>query len=373
MIHEASLHFRRRAALCLALALLAGAGSVLAADLCATGGLGKGRGWVAGVDGDSTSPDPDPVGGMGGTGIVADARRSIGTVIGTVTRFGSICVNGIEIEFNDGVPITVRGERATAAAIGLGQVVRVATDLKTGHPVARSIATEDAVSGPVTTRDTASQTFAVMGRAVRMGRDSMVALSGPIVPDIGTHVTVSGIAQPDGTVVASRLEYRDPQTDVHVTGLVRDFDGEYIDVDGVMVHLPDGDDGRRYAAGAEVSVSGKWQNDELQAVAVTRDPMTPGPGPESGWVSLEGFYVRCEGDSSSHAVSGIPVTTTASVTPGQWVGRRVVVLGTWRQDATLEIVGIGTSSLDESGEGAPAPALQTGLCRPPSSQRAGDQ
>ncbi|MBK8019765.1 MAG: hypothetical protein IPK20_25800 [Betaproteobacteria bacterium] len=373
MIHEASLHFRRRAALCLALALLAGAGSVLAADLCATGGLGKGRGWVAGVDGDSTSPDPDPVGGMGGTGIVADARRSIGTVIGTVTRFGSICVNGIEIEFNDGVPITVRGERATAAAIGLGQVVRVATDLKTGHPVARSIATEDAVSGPVTTRDTASQTFAVMGRTVRMGRDSMVALSGPVVPDIGTHVTVSGIAQPDGTVVASRLEYRDPRTDVHVTGLGSRFRWRVHRRGRRDGASSDGDDGRRYAAGAEVSVSGRWQDDELRAITVTRDPLTPGPGPESGWVSLEGFYVRCEGDSSSHAVSGIPVTAAASMTPGQWVGRRVVVLGTWRQDATLEIVGIGTSSLDESGEGAPAPALQTGLCRPPSSQRAGDQ
>jgi hypothetical protein len=338
--------------------------SVAAADVCAMGGLGKGRGWVAGAASGAASAEPDPIGGMGGTGIMARGPEALGLVIGTITRFGSICVNGIEIALDDTVPVTAQGQPVAAGAIALGQVVRVLTDLQGGRARARTIDVVSAVSGPVTARDAAAQTFDVMGRTVHMGQDSIVALAGLTVPDVGTQVTVSGMGRPDGAVVASRLADKEAGSRAQVAGLVRDLDGDYLDVDGVTVRLPRGEQAGRYAVGDEVAVAGQWLDGALHAELVARHPLLRPAAGAPEWVSLEGFYARCDESPDRFAVGGTPVSMPPALSGERWLGQRVVVLGVPGEDAVLEVAGIGVSSLaahDVSG----SPVPLTGPCRRP--------
>src|SRR5713101_2423448 len=69
------------------------AGTAFAARGCSSdGGIGgTGRPAVTGQE-QQTRPNPTPAGGMGGTGINAAAG-----VVGVVTGFASICVNGSEV------------------------------------------------------------------------------------------------------------------------------------------------------------------------------------------------------------------------------------------------------------------------------------
>src|SRR3954463_13603997 len=63
--------------------------------------------------------------GLGGTGVVARAQdRGLGGtgIIGIVTGFGSICVNGFEVEVDRTSAVTVEGLAARRADVRLGQL-----------------------------------------------------------------------------------------------------------------------------------------------------------------------------------------------------------------------------------------------------------
>jgi len=140
--------------------------------------------------------DPEREGGVTGTGIV-----------GTITRLGSIVVNGLRVTFADDMSLE------NPVAIALAQ------DLRPGHTVAAqvvpdgddwqalSIAQVLPVVGPVSDVDQAG--FWVLG--TRVFADQGTAVSQ------GDWVAVSGLWQLD-TIVASRVDRIEPQPFASVTG-----------------------------------------------------------------------------------------------------------------------------------------------------------
>src|ERR1700722_6771735 len=93
--------------------------------------------------------------GIGGTGAPAPgpliSDRGIGGtgIVGVITGFGSVFVNGLEVAYTPGTPITVDGVSETDAAPRVGQLgTIVATDDNGLHAV--SIDLRHEVSGPVT-------------------------------------------------------------------------------------------------------------------------------------------------------------------------------------------------------------------------------
>ena len=66
--------------------------------------------------------------GIGGSGISTGDRGLGGSgmragIIGVVTGFASLCVNGYEVELDEASVVTIEGHPATAADIHLGQLV----------------------------------------------------------------------------------------------------------------------------------------------------------------------------------------------------------------------------------------------------------
>ena len=126
--------------------------------------------------------------GIGGTGVV-----------GIVTAFGSVFVNGLEIVIDPSrsAPSDLGGEQA----LQIGQVVRVVATGQGRNLIAQRIAIEHAVIGPVEAIDTGAARATVLGQSVDF---SKLWDASPII--VGRWVAVSGFRDDAGVIHASLVE-----------------------------------------------------------------------------------------------------------------------------------------------------------------------
>jgi hypothetical protein len=115
-------------------------------------------------------------GGVGGSG--APIQRPGGTggtgIVGTITGFASICVNGQEVHYGKDVPVSENGAPASTAHLAIGQVVAVeAYGTQRGLQAGR-IAILNVYEGPLTALPNAAGPLRVMGQPVRLAVHSAV-------------------------------------------------------------------------------------------------------------------------------------------------------------------------------------------------------
>ena len=229
-----------------------------AAGICAdgpAGGIGgtsaPGHGGIGGTG----SPAELALGGIGGTGQVAlpIAAGETGAVVGTITGFASICVNGLEVHYEDSTPVTANGAGSSIRSLAIGQVVAIEATPSARGLEAKRVAIVHAVVGPVTRVD--GENLEVMGqRVVRLDNAEPLA--------IGDTVRVSGLRDADGAIVASRIERAEGAEIEHsVVGRVRGGRIEGLRVDAA--DLPEG---------AEVVARGRFGEGRLEARHIERDP-----------------------------------------------------------------------------------------------------
>ncbi|HYD18530.1 MAG TPA: DUF5666 domain-containing protein [Patescibacteria group bacterium] len=140
--------------------------------------------------------------GMGGTGITGD----IG-VYGRITGFGSICVNGMEIEYTAKTPVENNGRGSSTKSLRIGQIVAAKVYAKGGEYRARKIMVDKIVSGKVTKVEARRGEMSVgRERVIADGRArDIMKLVRP-----GEFVAVSGMRRGDGVVVAGMIERMKP-------------------------------------------------------------------------------------------------------------------------------------------------------------------
>jgi uncharacterized protein DUF5666 len=178
-------------------------------------GINPGGAGVTGLDpggtGGTGGTGVDP-GGIGGTGQRAEAE--IG-VLGVITGFGSICVNGIEVHYDAGTPVAFNGDLSSAKALGIGQVVSVLAVGAGTQARAQWIDIVDAAVGPVTAVESAGS-LQVNKERVRIEPSTVL---GPGLDrarlasaQVGDLLRVSGLRNAEGTIVATRVETAPPGT-----------------------------------------------------------------------------------------------------------------------------------------------------------------
>jgi hypothetical protein len=148
--------------------------------------------------------------GIGGTGAPATApvprtaERGIGGtgIVGVVTGFGSVFVDGVEIRYDDSAPVDIDGTRSSAAALRAGQLVAIRAEGPATAPYATTISVRSAVSGRIEALELGSGMLTIGGQAVLVP----VGTWGANRFGLGDWVTVSGLRRADGTIVASRLD-----------------------------------------------------------------------------------------------------------------------------------------------------------------------
>ena len=188
-----------------------------------------------GGTGRTTQPGEGGDGGIGGTGIV-----------GTVTGFASICVNGVEVHYDEAVPVAENGRPTGTASLAVGQVVAVLAEQGKRGLTAHRIEIVHALEGPVTTNQPGR--FEVMGTSVHPASTSASAVRQAVTA--GDWVQVSGHRNESGHWVATHVAKIAPRLEVTVQGSA-DADGRFA---GVRLTADS-----RVAMGATQLVRGAWE------------------------------------------------------------------------------------------------------------------
>jgi Domain of unknown function (DUF5666) len=267
-------------------------------------------------------------GSMSGT-TMRPAMQAIATS-GTITAFGSVFVNGVRYDVS-GATIRKNGRAVMQAALAVGEValVRGHQDAQTGQGEADSVDVEDNVIGPIATIDVAGGQLTVLGQTVLVtantsfGKDITPADLTGLQP--GDAVEISGFADANGVITATRIGHAETGDPLQVLGTVAGFDAtnHVFMINGLTVDFTtasvSGFVSGAPADGDLVIVRGTVfdpATTTLTATAVLRADTDPresedGQHSETGVVELEGLVMNFV-SATDFEVDGAKVTTTTT-------------------------------------------------------------
>ncbi len=175
-------------------------------------------------------------GGIKGTGKTElDGEGTQVAAVGPITGFGSIFVNGVKFE-TDNAEISVNGNTtADDGQLKLGMVVQVLATTTSDDQVsmASQVVFDSDIIGPITeiTEFSTYRELVVLGRHIIVREDSVFDGISFETLVAGQVVAISGLANSDGELVASRIE---KISDEFVTGQQLEVEGTIIAVDPEM-------------------------------------------------------------------------------------------------------------------------------------------
>jgi hypothetical protein len=270
-------------------------------------------------------------GGIGGTGAPASRTADGGIggtgIIGTVTGFGSILLNGKEIEIVPSTRIERFLEASTLESLRIGQIVAVDAQELGQSLIARTIEQLPAIVGPIARIASSAQTFEVMGQTVRVTADTVLATGDVGLANlaIGQHVEVNGLRTGDGTIIASRVDRVRDDTPALIRGTVTAVDGNQLTIGKLSIEVRDPSE-HGAAPGHKVGIVGKLDGDRMLAQRVLVEPDIPFGG-HFRRLSIEG--VAGESVGATARIVGLPpaeLARSALAQPEQFLpGTPVVV------------------------------------------------
>jgi len=202
-------------------------------------------------------------------------------IIGTITGFGSIIVNGIHIHFPPNMMVNTIMGPIPARNLRIGQVVAVETQTISGRKVAQAMTMRHALAGPVEAVDPQNQTIRIMSQTVRVPDPALFAQAqrssaipyGGIRP--GQVVVVSGLR--NGRVVeASRIDAAPHRNFAAMSGTVTGLGNGFVEVDGISVQMS-GPPPVGFEVGRDVVMAGRTVNGvfNTEATSTNVQPVEP--------------------------------------------------------------------------------------------------
>lgn len=155
--------------------------------------------------------DEDKDIGLGGTGMLANTDSGAGSglggtgILGAITGFGSVFVNGIEIEYDSETAFTIDGKTAKSQQLEIGDVVEVLTIDDSKHTQAQVINLRHEVIGRVESIEPQTFSFTVQGQSI------VQAINKVVMPEVGATVAVSGLRVDEHTILATRITAADAE------------------------------------------------------------------------------------------------------------------------------------------------------------------
>ncbi len=276
--------------------------------------------------------DPKNGDGLGGTGIKTAQVNTRGDgiggtgIVGTITGFGSIIVNGLELEFNTSTAVVSDGRPASLQDLRIGQVVQGVARTQGGKLTLDTLDIQHAVTGPISAIDQSTQTMTVLGQRVRLnlGGDKAAADAFKTL-QAGDVVSVSGQRLADGTIIATRVDQKHDDGRVIVRGDVSGLTATSVRIGDLTVALSPDTTVSAPKAGGRVVVSGRMINGQFAPDVVNGGDLLPF-GANVADVSLEAYAPANAGSAGPLNIHGVTVTG-AALPPGTVTNDRIIVTG----------------------------------------------
>jgi hypothetical protein len=288
-------------------------------------------------------------GGIGGTGIDKGGVGGTG-IVGVITGFASICVNGVEVHYAPNMPVSSNGALGNVSQLAVGQVVQIKAQGRGTQLTAQSISTLYAVVGPVEGISATEGSLQVIGQKLVDADASRIRAL-----QKGQWVQASGHRLTNGEVVVTSLEPIQPLALAQINGRITLIEANHITIEGTRVALgavplPIG-----AAMGMELSVSGMWDGQQLLAQLLVLEPTRKAIGLTER-VVLQGYVQELRGNQLVLGHSVVNLDANAQITGGGSnglaVNQRVQISGTRdrNQQVTAERVNVQAEA-SESGSG----------------------
>ncbi len=225
--------------------------------------------------------------GIGGTGIV-----------GVISGFGSICVNGVEIHYDQATQVIEEGNLTPTNNLALGQTVSILATSSSQNYYAKEIRVLHEVQGVVDTINLSDHVFTVLGQTVNLPETLLEKLT------VGDNVVVSGNRLNDGSIDAARVEKRESMQKVSVIGaLAFDNLSGTFHIEKQPIEFPENQ--MPLQIGDEVGVQGVIKNGVLHVEKLEQNPRLAFSS-RVEQLLLQG-YVR-QGDGAKINVDGMQIT-----------------------------------------------------------------
>lgn len=254
--------------------------------------------------------------GIGGTGNVAGGAPGIGGtgIIGTVTGFGSILVNGYQVDYAPDLPVRFKDATVRSGQLRIGQVVEIEAVGEGTRLKARRLGVRHEVAGPIERIDRARRIAVVFGQRVEIPRGSVFTSRGlrRLSFDqlsVGDHIDVSGLRRANGVIAASHVDRTGPGAAAVLRGRVMASDPSGVTVNGMRMEAPRRNIGRALVSGQNVVIIGTTVGGKLRARRINPVSARPFEGRVRN-LSIEGFVTRAI--SGGVAIGEVPVTRLPS-------------------------------------------------------------
>ncbi len=198
--------------------------------------------------------EPNDDSGIGGTGKVAAGSDSgIGGtgIIGEITGFGSIFVNGVEVEMDLNSQLFLDGKKVQTYSFARGDVVALRAERRGQQYFATEVYILHEVIGPVQQVMRRQNQLRVLGQTIDVGVQAL--------PELGQVVAISGFRDPQGVIHARRIQPA-MKTDFMLRGVLKQGTQGWL-IGGQRVNLPAS--GQWYS-GQRLQLQGSLQNNTLQ-------------------------------------------------------------------------------------------------------------
>lgn len=223
----------------------------------------------------------DPERGLGGTGMTPpisqlsasqlfSSDRGLGGtgIIGTISAFGSIWVNGVEIELTSSTQLLMDGAAATEADLRVGQQVKVLTRYHQGEVVAATVLIEHQLIAVVEGVAADGSEILLLGQRVQRA---------PLAPGVwpsvrlGDTVRISGYHGADQTLLATDVMPIAKSTEWMIKGRLRGDAAGNRAIGTVVL----GELGVGIELGDRITVSGVWREDKPLVTQLSRPSALP--------------------------------------------------------------------------------------------------
>ncbi len=223
-------------------------------------------------------------GGKGGIGGTGHAGGIGGTgIVGVITDFGSIFVNGLEVEYGPDTPVEIDARPGSEKDLSLGEVVTVIAERRNGKLFASRISVVDPVVGQVSSVGPDHRLHVLGQIVIATGR---TVISGKAFA--GGYVRVSGFRMSDGAILASRIESIPPTGTATVSGQVESAQGNFFRIGGLRIRSAS-----PVKPGSEVIVSGRPDGEKMEATSISPSPSAAFPAQVEN-LDIQGFVRRNE-------------------------------------------------------------------------------
>ena len=155
---------------------------------------------------------------QGGAQITASEPGAL-VVVGPITGFGSVLVNGLTLE-TAATEILVDGTPVPQSALREGQIIRAVAAVTSRSINATTIEYQENVRGPIELLDAVAGTLTILGQEVLADSGTVLDVgAGRALADlvVGENIEVSGLRLPTGVVQATYLGSAAPDAPLTVT------------------------------------------------------------------------------------------------------------------------------------------------------------